>query len=215
MPARPRVQDVALQRAAALRIELGRELRTARLGADLSLAAVATKAGMSESQASRIERGLAPSLTIQQAVRLGAAVGLDLWARLYPAGDAIRDAAHVALLARFRGRLHPSLVLMTEVPLPIPGDRRAWDGVIRGAGWNVPVEAETRVRDTQALDRRIRLKLRDAGFEAAILLLLDSAEHRRLVRSGVLPQWFEVDGRSALARLAEGMHPGGSAVVLL
>ena len=104
---------------------------------------------------------------------------------------------------------------MTEVPLPIPGDRRAWDGIIRGADWTIPVEAETRVRDTQALDRRIQLKLRDAGFEAAILLLLNSAEHRRLVRSGSLPGWLGIRSHDALARLAKGQDPGGSAVVLL
>lgn len=170
---------------------------------------------MSESQASRIERGLAPSITVEQAVRLGVVVGLELSARFYPAGDPIRDAAHAALLGRLRAVLHPRLVLMTEVPLPILGDRRAWDGVIRGADWTIPIEAETRVRDTQALDRRIQLKLRDAGFETAILLLLNSAEHRRLVRSGSLARWLEVEGHDALARLAKGLDPGGSAVILL
>jgi hypothetical protein len=106
-------------------------------------------------------------------------------------------------------------VLLTEVPLPIPGDRRAWDAVIRGTGWHLPAEAETRPRDMQALDRRIALKLRDAGFEDVLLVLLDSAANRRLVRSGALPSRFVVQGRSALARLAEGRDPGGSALILL
>jgi hypothetical protein len=104
---------------------------------------------------------------------------------------------------------------MTEVPLPIPGDRRAWDAVIRGSGWNIPVEAETRVRDLQSLERRIVLKLRDAGFQSAILLLLNSSEHRRLVRSGSLSRWLGVEGHDALARLTKGQDPGGSAVILL
>ena len=146
---------------------------------------------------------------------MGAAVGLDLSARLYPAGDPIRDAAHAELIARLRLRLHPSLLLLTEVPLPIPGDRRAWDAMIRGVGWQIPVEAETRPRDMQALDRRIALKLRDSGLENVILLLLDSAANRRLLRSGALPARYGIRGRSALARLAEGQYPGGSAVVLL
>jgi transcriptional regulator with XRE-family HTH domain len=214
MPARPRRQDLAAQRATALRVDLGRSIRDARLAADLSLGEVARASGISVPQASRIERGLAPSLTFTQAAGMGAAVGLDLSARLYPAGDAIRDAAHSALIQRLRARIHPDLLLATEVPLPIPGDRRAWDAVIRGVGWQVPVEAETRPRDLQALDRRIALKLRDSGLEEVLLVLLDSATNRRLVAEA-MPSGSSFDGRSALARLAEGRYPGGSAVVLL
>jgi transcriptional regulator with XRE-family HTH domain len=215
MPARQRQRDLAIERARSIRTELGRSLRVARLEADLSIREVGQAADMSTSQASRIERSLVPSLTFEQAMRLGVAVGLNLSAKFFPAGDPIRDAAHVALIDRMRVRLHPSLVLLTEVPLPIAGDRRAWDAVIRGLDWHMPVEAETRPRDMQALDRRIALKLRDSGFENVILLLLDSAANRRLLRSGALPSRFVVDGRSALARLARGQNPGGSAVVLL
>ena len=141
---------------------------------------------------------------------MGAAVGLDLAARLYPAGEPIRDVAHRALIERLRLRLHPSLTLLTEVPLPIPGDRRAWDAVIRGLDWQMPVEAETRPRDAQALDRRIALKLCDAGFDKVILLLLDSAHNRRLVASGALAGRYPIDGRSALARLAQGRTQAGA-----
>ena len=97
----------------------------------------------------------------------------------------------------------------------MPCDRRAWDAVIRGTGWQIPAEAETRPRDMQALDRRIALKLRDAGFEHVLLVLLDSAANRRLIRSGAVPPRFSLDGRTALRQLAEGRDPGGSAVVLL
>jgi transcriptional regulator with XRE-family HTH domain len=215
VPARRRTQDIAVDRARALRLELGRNLRIARLDADLSLREIARATGISAPQGSRIERGVMNSVSIEQITRMGAAVGLDLSARLYPAGDPIRDAAHAALIERLRAHLHPSLTLLTEVPLPIPGDRRAWDAVIRGAAWQIPAEAETRPRDMQALDRRIALKLRDGGFEDVLLVLLDSAANRRLVRSGAIPPRFSVNGRSALARLAEGRDPGGSAVLLL
>ncbi len=215
MPARQRQRDLAIERTRSIRIDLGKNLRVARLNSDLSLREVGAAAGMSTSQASRIERALVPSLTLEQAARLGLAVGLDLSAKYYPSGDPIRDAAHVALIERLRVRLHSSLVLLTEVPLPIAGDRRAWDAVIKGLDWHLPVEAETRPRDMQALDRRIALNLRDSGFDQVLLLLLDSAANRRLVGSGALPGRFVVRGRSALARLAEGRDPGGSAVVLL
>jgi transcriptional regulator with XRE-family HTH domain len=207
---------MATERARGIRGELGRELRSNRLDRNLSLADVGRLAGISASQASRIERGLAPSLTIEQACRLGAAVGLAMSARLYPGGSPMRDAAHAALLERLRRRLHPSLAMATEVPLPIPGDLRAFDAVIRGTDWAQPVEAETRPRDAQALDRRIQLKQRDAGFEDVILLLLDSAHDRRFVRSlGSLGSRFTVEGKVALDRLGAGKHPGGSSVILL
>lgn len=199
-----------------IRRDLGRSVREGRLDRNLSLRTVGGACGISGSQASRIERGLVPSLSIEQACRLGAAVGLDLSARLYPGGLPLREAGHAALLGRLAAHLHRSLTMPREVPLPISGDLRAFDAVIRGAGWAEPVEAETRPQDSQALERRIALKLRDAGFEHVILLLLDSAHNRRFVRS--LGSWtaqFTVDGKMALERLAAGTDPGGSAIVLL
>lgn len=197
-------------------MDLGVSLRSARLDRNLSLEEVGHAAGMSGSQAGRIERGLAPTLSIEQACRLGAAVGLDLTCRLYPGGAPVRDAAHSALLERLRRQLHPALTMLTEVPLPIPGDLRAFDGLIRGPGWKEPVEAETRPRDAQALDRRIALKLRDGGFDEVILLLLDSVHNRQFVRSlGAVAARYTVDGRLALERLGSGEKPGGSAIILL
>ena len=160
------------------------------------LRAIAAATGISAPVGSRIERGVLESVTFEQVMRMGAAVGLHLTARLYPAGEPIRDAAHRALIERLRLRLHPSLLVMTEVPLPIPGDRRAWDAIIRGLGWQIPVEAETRPRDAQAVDRRIALKLRDAGFDDVILLLLNSAHkpkarRERSPRGEVCDRWTQ------------------------
>ena len=216
MPAQSRRQDLAVERARAIRTEIGRSLREARLDRDLSLRAIAAATGISAPVGSRIERGLAASVTLEQVAKFGAAVGLDLSARLFPGGAAARDAPQTALLGRLRRLLHPSLAMPTEVPLPIPGDLRAFDAVIRGDGWVEPVEAETRPRDGQALDRRIALKLRDAGFEHIILLLLDSAHNRQFVRTlGPYAARYTVDGRTALERLAAGQDPGGSAIILL
>lgn len=185
-----------------MRTTIGRELREARLDRDLSLRSVAATTGISAPVGSRIERGLAPSVTFEQVARFSAAVGLEFSARLYPGGQPLRDHAQAALLGRLRARLHPSLAMPTEVPMPIPGDLRAFDAVIRGRDWAQPVEAETRPRDAQALDRRIQLKLRDAGFEDVILLLLDSAHNRRFVRGlGSAVARFEV-GRSPRPRTA-------------
>ena len=55
---------------------LGADIRQARVGAGLSLRRVGEVAGISGAQISRIERGLSPSTSVVQLVRLGAVVGL-------------------------------------------------------------------------------------------------------------------------------------------
>ncbi len=150
-------------------------------------------------------------------VRCGGIVGLDLSARFYPGGPPVRDAGHLALLSAFRGRLHPSLRWAAEVPLPIPGDQRAWDATVAGRGWIVGVEAETRPRDAQALQRRLAIKLRDGEVDGLILLLRDSRWTRAFVRAAAddLAPAFPIPGRRALEALAAGMEPAGSSIVIL
>ena len=216
MPSRERSVDRASARARAIVAELGRELHEARLDRAISLTDLSHAARLSPSQISRIERGLTPNLGVPQIARLLAAVGLDFSARAYPAGEPIRDVAHVRLLASLRARLHPSLTWLTEVPLPIPGDLRAWDAVIAGRTWRVGVECETRPRDVQALERRIALKERDGGLHNIVLLLRDSEHNRRIVRSSSgLVARFPLPGARALALLAAGDPPGGNAIIRL
>src|SRR5207237_5268388 len=102
--------------------------------------------------------------------RLATIVGLDASFRLFPGGDPMRDAGHAQLLERLRARIHPTLRWSIEVPLPILGDRRAWDALIGGNGWREGVEAETGLRDGQALSRRLELKRRDGAVDGIILL---------------------------------------------
>ena len=216
MASRERSVDRAAARARGIVADLGRELHEARLDRAVSLTELSHATLLSRSQISRIERGLTPNLGVPQIARLLAAVGLDLSARAFPAGEPIRDAAHVRLLGSLRARLHPSLAWRTEVPLPIPGDLRAWDAVIVGRSWRIGVECETRPRDLQALERRLALKERDGGLDSVLLLLRDSAHNGRIVRSssGLLAR-FPVPGPRALALLAEGKSPGGNALVRL
>ena len=144
-----------------------------------------------------------------------AVVGLDLVIRTYPRGDPIRDAGHARLLERFRQRLHASLSFRTEVPLPIPGDLRAWDAVIDGPGWHLPVEAETVLTDSQALDRKLALKLRDGQFDHVILLVADTSRNREALASMPLTARFSMSSRAVLAALREGRDPGASGLVIL
>jgi transcriptional regulator with XRE-family HTH domain len=217
MGTRERRRDAGAARGRELTAAVLRELRSARVDRGLGGIDVARFAGLSPAQYSRIERGLTRTVSIELASVLATAVGCELVVRLYPAGEPLRDAAHAALIRRFRAVLHPSLRLQTEVPFPSPGDKRAWDVVVVGAGWRIGVEAETRPRDRQALERRLALKLRDGDVSSLALLLLDSRHNREFVRANadVLVDRFPVPGRRALELLRAGADPGGHAVILL
>jgi transcriptional regulator with XRE-family HTH domain len=215
--ARTRRIDAGAARGRAASTAVLAELRAGRIDRGLSGADVAQAVGISPSLYSRTEQGVAGPLTIERASVLLAAVGLDLSVRVFPAGEPLRGAAHAALLDRFRSRLHRSLRFATEVPFPPPGDRRAWDAVVSGHGWRLGVEAETRPRDRQALERRLALKSRDGDIDRMALLLLDSRHNREFIRAhgDAMADRFRVQGRRALELLGAGADPGGNAIILL
>ncbi len=223
MPTRERPIDRATQIAHHDVSRVGEELRTARVGSGLSLRFVGKRVGRSATQVMRIERGLVPNVSVRQMARIGGVVGLDVRLRAYPGPDPVRDTAQVKLLGRLEARLHDSLKFRTEVPLPIEGDQRAWDGWISGfedrpdRGSGLPVDAETRLHDVQALLRRLALKVRDSGVDQVLLVLADTRTNRYALAHAdpILAATFPVSPRQALAALAAGRHPGGSAVIFL
>lgn len=81
----------------------------------------------------------------------------------------------------------------------------------------IGVEAETRLRDIQALDRRLALKERDGGMDRLILLVMASRSNREAIRShgDILAARFPVPGARALEFLGAGVDPGGNALILL
>src|SRR5207249_10776702 len=113
-------------------------------------------------------------------------------------------------------RLHPKVGWRTEVPLPIEGDRRAWDASIRGEAWIAAVEAETVLDDLQAVERRIALKQRDGGIDCVIVLVADTRRNRRVLAAtpNAFPA-FSRDARATLRALAAGRDPGRSAILIL
>jgi transcriptional regulator with XRE-family HTH domain len=217
---RERPVDRGRRLATADRIRIGHELRVARQVVGESVHVVGSAIEMSGMQVSRIERGILPTVSIEQLARLGAAVGLDVRVRAYPGPSPVLDAAQMALLGRLRARLPKHLLFRTEVPLPSVGDQRAWDAYISrlvGIADVLPVEAETRLVDGQAQFRRISLKLRDSGLEHVLVVLADTRRNRDVLRSAssILDGDFPVSPRRALAALSAGHHPGGSAIVLI
>lgn len=207
----------ARRHARAMRGALGEEIRLARRRAGLSQRAAGHAGGMSHAQFGRIERGELAQVTLDQVARASAVVGLRLAARVYPDGDPVRDAAQLRLLGRLRAELPAGVRWRTEVPLPIPGDRRAWDAVATLSGGEVAFEAETRLLDVQALDRRIALKQRDGGIERVVLLIADSAANRRAIelhRADLIAS-FPFDARAVLRALRSGRAPAEGGVVML
>jgi transcriptional regulator with XRE-family HTH domain len=195
----------------------GDELRLARLSSGLSQRLVGAAIGVSRAEVGRIERSEAPWVTVQVLARFATVVGLALSIRMFPGGPPLRDRGHQALLSAFRSLIHPRLALRTEVPLPIPGDQRAWDGFITGAEIPIGVEAEMSLRDWQRVERRIALKQRDANVDRVILLLADTRSNRAALRAAgpMVAEAFPVSGDRARSALADGRDPGGSSVMFV
>lgn len=198
--------------------DLAADIRDARLQRSLSLETAGAAVGMSASQLSRFERGLTTTVDLPQVGALCGVVGLDLSVRAYPGGQPLRDAGHLALIARFRRQLAPSIGWRAEVPVvPLTGDQRAWDAVMSAAGLRGAAEFETRPRDLQELQRRLALKARDGDVDVLVLVLANTRHNRTLIRlhAADLAAQFPVPGAEALAVLGAGQLPRANAIVLV
>lgn len=217
MSSRERIVDRGTRRGTALVRDLGRELRQARAEHGLSQAFVGRAVGLSRSAVSRIETGQVPAVSVLNLARLMSVVGLELSARAYPSSAPLRDQAQIDLLGRLRRQLSPQLSWRLEAPIGGTGDLRAWDLVIENGSDRVAVEAETRLADLQAVQRRIALKSRDSGIAVVILLLAASRTNRGTVRlfEDSFRESFPLPGSEALRDLRIGRLPTRSAVILL
>ena len=207
--------DRARRRATEDLRTLGGEIRRARTASGVSLREVESRTGVGYAQLSRFERALTV-LDLTDIYVVAGSVGLDVRIRAWPGGDPIRDAGQARLLNRLRRELHAAIRWRTEVPLPIPGDLRAWDAMIGGSGWRLAVEAETVLSDVQAVERRLALKRRDGGVEHVLLLVADTPRNRR-ARAAAPAAFADLAGspRDVLAALRAGRDPGTSAAVFL
>jgi transcriptional regulator with XRE-family HTH domain len=217
MPPRERLVDRGTRRARQARQEMGRELREARLAAGLTQKALGHAVAISRSEVGRIEAALRTTVSVERLAQLFAVVGMELSVRAYPAGSPLRDAGHLALLNRFRARCSSLWRWATEVPVDLPGDLRAWDAKLVLGDVRIGVEAETRIRDVQALQRRIEGKRRDSGIDRVILVVADTRTNRAALRAAgdVLAGSYPVPAPDALAALAAGRDPGGDAIILM
>lgn len=206
------------RRGTALVVATIGELRAQRISLGVSQRTLAAQLGCSQSEYSRFELAANPGAV--GAVRLtevAALLGLDLSLGLHPAGDPLRDKGHQALIARFRAILSPRFHVRAEVPFPATGDPRVWDLSVRLDDFLVGVEAETRIRDLQALVRRMRQCERDGGVDEILLILSDSAVNRRHVGDLrlALGDNFATPSRELLRALRQGQRLAGSGVLLI
>lgn len=198
-------------------LDIGRELRLARVSGGLRQRDIAEGLGMSKGRVCRIEQGRVRTLNLPELARLAAAVGLKPYVRLFPLGRRLLDAPQLALLGRLRTRLHPSWTWATEVPMPIAGDLRSADCVIAIPDSRVLIEAYTRFADYQAQTARAAQKKRDLGADRLVLLLAATHANRSAAREAraVAAGSFPLGTRATLTALADGLDPGGDAIVFL
>jgi len=210
--------DLGSQDADRLLTAACRELRDARVAAGLSQAVVGRAAGLSPAAYGRLERGELARAPFEHVARSARAVGLEATLRLYPAGSPVRDAGQLRLESDYVAVLGPGLTFRAEVPLPIPGDLRAWDGTVSDRSAMAFVDCEMRLGDVQALTRRLEIKLRDDPRSGILILVVRDSRHNR----GVLAEHREIlrallplDSATILRSLRAGRLPPASGLLVL
>lgn len=216
MPTRERARDRGQRNAAREWIRIGTELRDERLAAGLSQSHVAAVAGLTQSRVSRTERGQRLPPRLDELARHCSAVGLRLSVKAYPEGLPVRDAAQLHLLERFRSRLGPGLGWKTEVLVGEYPDQRAWDALVMGED-TLGVDAETRLYDIQAVQRKVESKWRDSGVVRVVLLVASTHHNRRVLREyrAALSSTFPLDTGAVMETLRSGSIPPANGIVVL
>jgi transcriptional regulator with XRE-family HTH domain len=206
------------RKTAALMVRVGEEIRTARMSSGLTLTEVSHATGISRSEASRIERGESPWLDVATLSRVAAVVGMDMWIRLYPGPEPLRDHSHNLLGDAFRPLVASPLVIRSEVRVGDTRDLRAWDMTLTDPmGERCGVELETRFVDAQAQHRRIARKLEDSDIDRVLVVVADTRANRSAVRAaaGLLGTAYAIDDAGAIQALRSGRLPPRSALIFL
>lgn len=211
-----RAGDRGRRHGRKIRTSLASERCDARLSAGLSQRDVAKAPGLTQSRISRTELDATPSPRLDEVAAHAAALGLRFWAQTFPEGPAVRDAGQLRLLQRLRAVVSPAFVWRSEVPLGIPGDRRAWDVLLDGPAL-VAIDAETRLHDVQALQRRSELKLRDSGLPCLVLVVSATHHNAAVLRlhRAALASTFPLATRETLGGLRAGRAPRSNGIAVL
>ncbi|MEX2546585.1 MAG: hypothetical protein WD830_02200 [Chloroflexota bacterium] len=195
------------------------ELSERRKALGVGQPAMAKELACSQSQLWRTEAQQV-EVTVVRLAEMASVLGMELSIGLHELGDPIRDKGQQALAKRFDAIPSPRWHSTSETLLPLPGDLRSWDKLLRLTGNSrqlVGVDLETRIRDIQALVRRTRLRERDGGVDAILIVLSDSATNRRLVAElrETLGPAYATAPRGILKALRDGSVLPGSGVLLV
>ena len=210
--------NLGTEDARRIAASIGPQLRDPRVALGLSLRSAAKAIGVSPSRLSRLERGIGSDPSMRIICQAARVIGLEASIRLFPAGTPVRDAGHLALLARFEDLLAFGVTMRREVPLTIKGDQRAWDALVADARSCAFVEAETRLGDIQALNRRVELKLRDDPRSTIVILVVARTRHNLQVLREyreALRAIFPLDGAAIARSLRAGRVPLASGIIVL
>jgi transcriptional regulator with XRE-family HTH domain len=173
---------------------------------------------MSRSFYGRIERDEIRSPSPQDLWAIAAVLGLDLRLTAYPAGEPVHDRVQLPMLELAHNLVAPGVPWLTEVTLPIGGDRRAWDAVaMTPDGWTA-FEAISRLGAVDATMRRANEKLRDDPRVARLVLVInDTARNREAMRVGAaaLRSAFPLGGGELREALRNGRHPALHGIVMV
>ena len=216
MPVLQRARDRGRRQAHAALLGLGNELRDVRLAAGVSQCHVARVAGLTQSRVSRTERGQRLAPRLDELAQHCAALGLRLSLKAYPDGLPVRDAAQLRLLQRLRSQIGPGLRWRTEVPVGGVGDLRAWD-VLLECDQDIGIDAETRLQDLQALQRRTELKWRDSGVARVVLVVASTRHNRAVIREhrSALSSTLPLDTAAIMRALRQGVAPPANGIAII
>jgi transcriptional regulator with XRE-family HTH domain len=217
MATRTRAIDEALRRWWSTSRAIGEELRRARRMIGITQARVGEAVAVSQSEISRRESGKARRFTAEQIAVHAAVVGLRLSIKLWPAGGALRDETQARYIAEFLRRVGHAWRVMLEAPIPISGDLRAIDVLLRSGDVRIAVEVITRLTDLQAQVRAAQLKARDVQATRLILVVAGTRSNRDALAAArpSLVDAFDTDTRRILGQLARGTDPGRNGIVVL
>ena len=218
MPIRQGHAELGNDDASRIRSAVAHELRETRQALGLSQQAVADAARISSSRLGRLERNEMADPSIAATCRAARVLGLTVSIKLYPAGSPVRDAASLALAARFAKVVALPVRVRGETALPGEDDLRAWDGMLVDEADAAFTEYEARLGDLQAMARRLQLKLRDDPRSSVLIVVVSRTRHNvRVLREHreTLRYLLPLDGAAIARELRAGRIPKAGGIIVL
>lgn len=187
---------------------IGQEVLLERTNLALPRRAAARLAGVSPQTQERVERG-DPTVGLDTACRVAAAVGLKLWAKAYPfTSPSLRDTGQLRIAEWLRQVAHPTYRVSFEVPL---SDGRSADAVVMAPTEIIHAEIERRLADWQSQSRRAVAKRDELASRhqrpvRLVMVVEDTERNRAVVRehAGVIGAMLPAGSREITRALRSG-----------